>query len=187
MNKQLPTPKAFKRSPSLEISTWYKGILITQLAGEADTGGAFDLVVSKMRKGTEPPPHVHSREHEFFYVLAGKLKVYVEGAILQAEAGDCVFLPKGNPHAFLIQSPEIHILSLITPGGFMGAISDMAAPAEKMEIPADDAVTYTTANLEGTMRIFEQYGIRLLTPEEIARQMPEFPTSPHYVIATEPK
>ena len=100
MNKQLPAPKAFKRSPSLEISTWYKGILITQLAGEVDTGGAFDLVVSKMRKGTEPPPHVHSREHEFFYVLAGKLKVYVEGAILQAEAGDCVFLPKGNPHAF---------------------------------------------------------------------------------------
>ena len=60
----------------------------------------------------------------------------------------------------------------------MGAINDMGAPAEKMEIPADDAVTYTTANLEGTMRIFEQYGIRLLTPEEIARQMPEFPTSP---------
>ena len=44
MNKQLPTSKAFKRSPSLEISTWYKGILTTQLAGEADTGGALRLV-----------------------------------------------------------------------------------------------------------------------------------------------
>jgi hypothetical protein len=43
MNKQLPTPKAFRRSPSLEISTWYKGILTTQLAGEADTGGAFAI------------------------------------------------------------------------------------------------------------------------------------------------
>ena len=175
MNKQLLTPKAFKRSPSLEISTWYKGILITQLAREADTGGAFDLVVSKMRKGTEPPPHVHSREHEFFYVFAGKLKVYVEGAIFQAEAEDCVFLPKGNPHAFLIQSPEIHILTLITPGGFMGAINDMGARAEKMEIPAEDAVTYTTANLEGTLRIFERYGVHLLTPDQIAHQMPDFP------------
>jgi quercetin dioxygenase-like cupin family protein len=84
-----------------------------------------------MRKGTEPPPHVHSREHAFFHILAGKLKVYVEDAIFQVEAGDCVFLPKGNPHAFLIQSPEIHILSLITPGGFMAAINDTAAPAEK--------------------------------------------------------
>jgi len=178
MNKQLPTPKAFKRSPSLEISTWYKGILSTQLAGETDTGGAFDLVLSKMRKGTEPPPHVHSREHEFFYILAGELKVYVEGEIFLVEAGDCMFFPKGKPHAFIIQSLEIHMLALITPGGFMDAIKDMAAPAEKMEIPADDAVTYATANLEGTMRIFEQYGVHLLTPEEIAHQMPEFPLSP---------
>ena len=83
MNKKLPTPRAFKRSPSLEISTWYKGILSTQLAGEADTAGAFDLAVSKMRKGTEPPPHIHSREHEFFYIFAGELKVYVEGQIFQ--------------------------------------------------------------------------------------------------------
>jgi quercetin dioxygenase-like cupin family protein len=57
------------------------GCPITRLAGEADTGGAFDLVVSKMRKGTEPPPHVHSREHEFFHILAGKLKVYIQRPI----------------------------------------------------------------------------------------------------------
>ena len=101
----------------------------------------------------------------------------MECEILHVKAGDCVFLPKGKPHAFLIQSPEIHMLALITPGGFMNAIKDMAAPAEKMEIPSNDAVTYATANLAGTMRIFEQYGVHLLTPEEIARQMPEFPTS----------
>ncbi|WP_157466439.1 hypothetical protein [Edaphobacter aggregans] len=59
-------PKAYKRSTSLENSTWYKGILVTQLAGEADTGGAFDFFVSKMRKGTEPPLHVHARDDEFF-------------------------------------------------------------------------------------------------------------------------
>jgi mannose-6-phosphate isomerase-like protein (cupin superfamily) len=178
MNKQLPTPKAFKRSSSLEISTWYKGILTTQLAGEAGTGGAFDLVVSKMRKGTEPPPHVHSREHELYYIFAGELKVYAEGEIFQVGAGDCMFLPKGHPHAFLIQSPEIHMLVLITPGGLMDAINGMAAPAEKMEIPADDALTYATSNLEETMRIFEQYGVHLLTREEIAHQMPEFPSPP---------
>jgi hypothetical protein len=52
MNKQLPTP-AFMQSPSLEISTWYKGILTTQLVGEAGTGGAFDLVVSKIRSSRD--------------------------------------------------------------------------------------------------------------------------------------
>jgi quercetin dioxygenase-like cupin family protein len=175
MNKQPFTPRAFKRAPSLEISTWYKGILSTQLAGEEDTGGAFDLVLSNMRKGTEPPPHVHTREHEFFYVLAGNLDVFAEGQVFQVQAGESMFLPKGKPHAFLIQSPEIRMLCLITPGGFMTAIKDMAAPAEKLEIPPDDALTYSTANLEQTMRIFEKYGVRLLAQEEIAREMPAFP------------
>lgn len=54
----------------------------------------------------------------------------------------------------------------------------MAAPAENMEIPADYALTYATSNLEETMRIFEQYGVHLLTREEIAYQMPEFPRPP---------
>jgi quercetin dioxygenase-like cupin family protein len=65
------TFKAFKRAPSVEMSTWYKGILISNLATEQDTGGAFELVVTRMKKGTEPPPHVHEREDEMFYVLEG--------------------------------------------------------------------------------------------------------------------
>jgi quercetin dioxygenase-like cupin family protein len=178
MNKELSTPKAFKRAPSVEISTWYKGILSTHLAGEEDTGGAFDLVLSNMRKGTEPPPHVHAREHEFYYVLAGKLDVYAEDQVFQVEAGESMFLPKGKPHAFIIQSPEIRMLCLITPGGFMNAIKDLAAPAEKLELPPDDALTYSTANLEQTMGIFEKYGVRLLAQEEVAREMPAFPMSP---------
>jgi quercetin dioxygenase-like cupin family protein len=175
MNKELPALKAFKRAPSVEMSTWYKGILSTQLAGGEDTGGAFDLVLSNMRRGTEPPPHVHARENEFFYVLAGKLDVYVESDVFQVEAGECMFLPKGKPHAFIIESPEICMLVLVTPGGFMNAVNEMAAPAEKLAIPSDDALTYSTANLEETMRVFENYGVRLLAQEEIAHKMPAFP------------
>jgi quercetin dioxygenase-like cupin family protein len=175
MNDNLPALKAFKRAPSADISTWYKGILSTQLAGGDDTGGAFDLVLSNMRKGTEPPPHVHARENEFFYVLAGTLSVYVESDVFQVEAGECMFLPNNKPHAFIIGSPEICMLVLITPGGFMNAVSEMAAPAEELAIPSDDALTYSTAHLEETMRIFAKYGVRLLTQEEIARKMPAFP------------
>src|SRR5262245_46881520 len=70
------TLSAYKRTPSLGNSTWYKGILISQMAGTSDNDGAFDLVVSKMRRGTEPPPHVRSREHEVFYILSGAVIVY---------------------------------------------------------------------------------------------------------------
>jgi len=178
MTTQLTTPTAYKRSPSLDNSTWYKGILMSQLAGEANTDGAFDFVTSKMRRGTEPPPHAHSREDEFFYVLDGNIDFYTEGRIIRVSGGECMFLPKGNAHAFLIQSAEVDVLVFMTPGGFLDAVNKMNAPAKKMELPADDALTYSTADLTETMKIFEKYGVHLLSPKEIAQQMPQFPSAP---------
>ncbi len=177
MATQVITPTAYKRAPSLDNSTWYKGILVSQLAGEADTDGAFDFVTSKMRRGTEPPPHVHSREDEFFYVLDGNLDFYTEGRVIGVGGGECMFLPKGQPHAFQIRSAEIDVLVFMTPGGFLNAVNKMNAPAQKMELPADDALTYSTADLTETMKIFEKYGVHLLSSQEIAEQMPQFPTT----------
>ena len=166
--------QAYKRSPALDNSTWYKGLLISQLAGRADNDGAFDLVESKMNKGTEPPPHVHDREDELFYILSGEIKVFVDGEILTVTAGGTVFLPKKVPHAYLIQSEECHVLALMTPGGFLDAINKMNAPARTMEIPSD-METYATANMTATMAVFMKYGVRILPPDEIAQQLPAYP------------
>jgi quercetin dioxygenase-like cupin family protein len=174
MSSEIISLTPFKHAPSIKISTWYKGILSTLLATDDDTGGAFDLVLSNMRSGTEPPPHVHTREHEFMYVLDGQLDVYVGNNVFQLGPGECVFLPLGRPHAFIIKSPEIRMLVLITPGGFVKYFESMAVPAEKMEIPSD-SVTYATVDLEETIKIFLKHGIRFLSPEEIADEMPAFP------------
>jgi quercetin dioxygenase-like cupin family protein len=175
MNTQLLAPKAFKSSPSLRNSSWYKGILISQLAGQQDTGGDYDLVITQARKGTEPPPHVHSRENEFFYVLEGELTGYVGTEVFEVETGAGLFLPKGVPHAVHFKSPVVKVLVLITPGGFYSAVNEMNAPAQKMEIPADEVFTYATMDLTKTIEIFEKYGIHILSSEEIAQQMPQFP------------
>jgi quercetin dioxygenase-like cupin family protein len=170
--------KAYKRSPGLTNSTWYKGILISQMAGPVDNDGAFDLVIAKLRRGTEPPPHVHSREHELFYLFSGEMKVYVGGEVFTVAAGECVFLPRGIPHGFLISTEEIHNLTLITPGGFFEAVSRMNAPAERMELPTGaDILTYANADLAETFKIFEQYGIRFLTEGEIRTEMPQYPAA----------
>jgi mannose-6-phosphate isomerase-like protein (cupin superfamily) len=89
----------FKHAPTIDISTWYKGILSTQLANDDNTGGGFDLVFAHMRAGTEPPPHVHTLEHELFYVLEGSLDAYVDHDVFHVGSGECVFLPLGRPHA----------------------------------------------------------------------------------------
>jgi glyoxylate utilization-related uncharacterized protein len=151
-------------------------MLVSQMAGAADNNGAFDLAISKNRRGTEPPPHVHSREDEFLYVLSGEMMVYVDGEVFAVTAGECMFLPRRRPHAWLITSGEAHLVLLVVPGGFLDAINKMNAPAERMEVPADvDAVTYANADLTETIKVFEQHGIRFLTAEEICAEMPQYP------------
>src|SRR5262245_20631947 len=113
--QQLSTLRAYKRAPALTNSTWYKGILVSQMAGTADNNGAFDLTISKMRRGTEPPPHIHSREDEFFYVFSGEMTVYVEGEVFPVSAGECMFLPRGKRHAFLISTEEVYLILLTVP------------------------------------------------------------------------
>jgi quercetin dioxygenase-like cupin family protein len=167
---------AYKRAPALDNSTWYKGILTSHMAGTSDNGGAFDLVVSRMRRGTEPPPHVHSREHEMFYLLSGELNIYVDGKVFRVSAGECMFLPRGIPHAFLITSDEVHQLVLIAPGGFFDVVATMTRPAERLDVPRDaDTMTYANADLTQTTELFKQHGIRFLTPTEIRATMPEYP------------
>ena len=166
---------AFRRAPSIEMSTWYKGILISNLVTEQDTGGAFELVVSKITKGTEPPPHVHEREDEMFYILDGTIDVFVGNECLRAVVGECVFLPRRHAHAFKIQSAEIHMLVFMTPGGFMNATATMAIPAQCLDIPPDDGFTYATVDLGETIRTFDSYGVAFLSPSEIAAMIPAFP------------
>lgn len=176
IGQQLSTPRAYKRWPALTNSTWYKGMLHSQMAETADNNGAFDFVISRMRRGTEPPPHIHSREDEFFYVVSGKIRVYVGREVFSVTAGECIFLPRRKPHTWLITSEEVRTIAVITPGGFNDALKKLGAPAERLELPNDvDTVTYGNANLTETLKVFEQYGVRLLTPAEISKEMPEYP------------
>ena len=167
--------KAYKRSPGLSNSTWYKGILVSQLAGTADNKGAFDLAITKMKQGTEPPPHVHSREHEFMYLLSGEMRFFVEGEVFLVTAGECMFLPCCVPHAFRAASEEVHVILFSTPGGFLDAINKMNVPAQRMDVPTDaDVATYANADLSETIKVFELRGIRFLSADEIRTEMPEY-------------
>jgi hypothetical protein len=76
----------------------------------------------------------------------------------------------------LIRAEEAHVILLVVPGGFNEAFSKMNAPAERMDVPTDvDAVAYATADLTETIKVFERYGIRFLTAEEIRTEMPQCP------------
>ena len=70
------------------------------------------------------------------------------------------------------------MIALITPGGYLDAFNKMNAPAQRMEVPTDpDTVTYGKADLEETIKVLTQCGVRLLTPAEILTTMPRYPLS----------
>ena len=165
---------AFKRAPSLELSKWYLGSLITNLAETKDTNGAFCLLETTLVPGNEPPPHVHSREDELFYVLEGEFDVYVGETAFNAEAGECIFLPRFTPHAFVIRSPRLRMLTLFSPGGLEEAFRSMSSPAQYLGLPSG-ALTYSTADVEQTAQRLGQYGVRLLARNEVADRLPMYP------------
>lgn len=168
--------KAFKRAPAVGLSQWENGNLTTNLAETKDTDGTFLLVEAMLAPGTEPPPHVHTREDELFYVLEGEFDVYVGKDAFKMKAGECVFMPRFKPHAFVIRSSQLRLLALFTPAGLEEVFRGMSTPAQRLALPKG-AVTYSTGDLKQTAQRLREYGARFLTPDEIADQMPLYPTS----------
>ena len=174
-NTSLPL-KAFKRATSLERSKWYMGMLLTNLTETLDTNGDFALFESTLVPGTEPPPHVHSREDELFYVLEGEFDVYVGEEVFNGKTGECIFLPRFKPHAFIIRSPRLRLLILFAPGGVEEAFRSMSSSAQNLE-PPTEALTYSKSDLEQTAQRFSASGVRMLAPDEIEQQLPLYPKS----------
>jgi mannose-6-phosphate isomerase-like protein (cupin superfamily) len=68
--------------------------------GTPDSGGtlsAFELV---MQSGEGPGVHVHSREHELWYVLEGEFRFLLGDALVHQPTGGLAFGPRGTPHTF---------------------------------------------------------------------------------------
>src|SRR5438477_6499879 len=70
------------------------------LAVGGDTGGRYAMWEAVVPPGGGPPPHVHSREEEGFYVLEGEIVFQVGDVRTVAKAGTFANMPVGTPHAF---------------------------------------------------------------------------------------
>ena len=93
-------------------------------------------------EGHGPPPHIHEREDESFYVLDGELDVQVGNEQFHAERGGFVHVPKGVLHTYkAIGSGKARHLVLVAPGGLEQLFREIGTPAgEKSVDPADPSV-----------------------------------------------
>jgi uncharacterized cupin superfamily protein len=121
------------------------------------------LIELVARKGNVPPPHIHHREDETFYVLEGELAVSVGGRTIKATPGTMVFLPRDVVHSFTINSDQARVLVLLTPAGAEGYFQECSVPAPAMMLPP--AVETPYGEIQKMVAVAQKFGIEFVLPK----------------------
>ena len=101
---------------------------VTIKATSEDTGGSFYLGEVSIQPGfAGPPPHVHDRLHDMFYVLEGTLTLRLGDETLELGPGSFACVPPGTVHTFGNRSEQpVRFLNFNTPGGWENYMRDLA-------------------------------------------------------------
>src|ERR1700759_2026318 len=99
---------------------WYGDSLFEFLIPSHVTGDRLAVFRSTLPEGFSPPRHIHTREDEAVVVEAGDGCCDLDGRRPLAGPGTSVFMPRGVPHTFRVQSASATILGVMTPGHFEG-------------------------------------------------------------------
>ncbi|SDS35859.1 Cupin domain-containing protein [Friedmanniella luteola] len=126
-------------------SYWMVDSLWSVLAPAEATGGALTVLDQLMPRRSGPPPHVHDRLHEYFYVLDGAIHFQIRQEVTTAHTGTLLSIPAGTVHGFAVASDTARVLNLYTPGGFTEQISYLGTPATELRLPRADEHPPTSA------------------------------------------
>jgi mannose-6-phosphate isomerase-like protein (cupin superfamily) len=105
-----------------------------------------------------PPPHIHLREDESFWVLDGEFSVLIGDRTLKAGPGSFVHILRGTLHTYKnVGSTPGRMIVLLTPGGFEGLWEELGEPATALATPphVDAGV------IEKLMRLASKYQLEI--------------------------
>jgi mannose-6-phosphate isomerase-like protein (cupin superfamily) len=132
------------------------------LATGEDTNGKYALWEALVPPGGGPPPHVHSREEEGFYVLEGEITFTMGDQRLVATAGMFANMPVGTPHAFRNESGKVaKMLISVAPAGLEQMFFEFGVPLAE---GATTALPPTKEEIEKLLAVAPRYGIEIRLP-----------------------
>lgn len=138
------------------------GDIYRVLATGEQTGGAYALCEARVLPGGGPPPHVHRREDESFFILEGEITFTLDGRKTVARAGSFLQSPRHLPHAFKNEgSVAARMLILTTPAGFEKFLAEFAQPVPSFDSPP---LPVTEADIQKLLAVAPKYGIEILPP-----------------------
>lgn len=153
---------AYLATATPENSRAIPGALFHFLSNGQQTNGMFSLMYIEVHKGNEPPPHVHQREDESYYILEGLIRFWIGDQVIDAKAGDFIHLPKGLPHRFEVQSECVKELMWITPSGLEQWFWDNSRPAPGMQPLPVMTGPPPPEMIEHFVRSLSEYGVEMV-------------------------
>jgi quercetin dioxygenase-like cupin family protein len=132
------------------------------LASGDQTGGAYSLSEIRISPGNGPPPHVHSRDDEAFFVLEGEVTFQIGNERSVGRAGTFVQGPRGIPHSFRNHTRSAaRMLVWVMPSGFENFVREFARRVPSFDSPALPLGQDEIAKL---IAMAPKYGIEILPP-----------------------
>ena len=133
------------------------------LATGDDTNGKYALWEAVVPPGGGPPPHVHSREEEGFYVLEGEITLTVDGERIVAKAGTFANMPVGTLHSFKNEgSLPARMLISVAPAGLEKMFFEFGVPLPEGSTTAPPP---TKEEIEKLLAVAPRYGIEIRLPQ----------------------
>ena len=132
------------------------------LATGDDTNGKYSLWEAIVPSGGGPPPHVHSREEEGFYILEGEITFQIAEERVVATAGMFANMPVGTPHSFKNESDQpAKMLISVAPAGLEQMFFECGVPVAQ---GATTAPPPSKTEIEKLLEIAPRYGIEIRLP-----------------------
>src|SRR3984885_7310519 len=132
------------------------------LALGEDTDGKYALWEAIVPPGGGPPPHVHSREEECFYILEGEITLQIGDQRIVAMAGTFANMPVGTPHSFKNESSRpAKMLISVAPAGLEQMFFEVGVPVAQ---GATTAAPPTKDEVEKLLAVAPKYGIEIRLP-----------------------
>ena len=140
------------------------GDLYRFLAVSGDTVGRFAIWDAELAPGGGPPPHVHTREDEGFYVLEGKITFHVGDDTFVATPGTFVHAVSDQQHWFRNDTDQpARMLILIAPGGLEAMFTEFGQEVTDPSAPIPPFADEEKARL---VEIAPKYGLEIRLPKE---------------------
>jgi len=98
------------RPPAEGRATWFFNGLVTTVASQRETAGAYSLTEHVVTAASNPPMHVQTDEEEAFYILEGEVELEVDGEVVVATPGTFALVARGAAHTFRVLTDTARML-----------------------------------------------------------------------------